>query len=132
MLRLLPTREGAAAAPTATVRDEPAANRPQLSLISSPSSGEHPVLVAGGDAADRAAVLRDLARSMPPGTIFEQARAFWEVLVRAPGSSMVILSGELDDLPTESLRQMLAHRHPRLPVVSIDAPESLGAVATRG
>jgi hypothetical protein len=35
---------------------------------------------------------------------------------------MVILSGELDEIPPESLMQMLAHRHPSLPVVCLDAP----------
>jgi len=34
---------------------------------------------------------------------------------------MVVLSGELDGIPLESLRQMLARRHPDLPVATLDA-----------
>jgi hypothetical protein len=79
------------------------------------------ILIAGGNAGDRQAVLSDLRRTMPGGTTFTQVEARWEVLARAAESSMVVLSGELDDVPAESLMQMLAHRHPALPVVSVDA-----------
>jgi len=101
------------------------AERPALRLVNGPAAtGGHPVLVAGGDSAGRAAVMRDLSESMPSSTTFAEAGAFWEVLVQAPDTSMVILSGELDELPAESLMQMLAHRHPGLPVVSLSAPTS--------
>jgi DNA-binding NtrC family response regulator len=90
------------------------------------------VLIAGRDANRREAVLQDLAETMPPATAFEQAGAFWEVLVQAPRISMVILSGELDDVPAESLLAMLAHRHPDLPVVSLDPPEPLAEARARG
>jgi hypothetical protein len=79
------------------------------------------ILLAGGDAGDREAVLSDLRRTMPGGTTFRQAGALWEVLARAAESSMVVLSGELDEVPAESLMHMLAHRNPALPVVSVDA-----------
>jgi hypothetical protein len=79
------------------------------------------ILLAGGDAGDREAVLSDLRRTMPGGTTFRQAGALWEVLARASESSMVVLSGELDEVPAESLMHMLAHRNPALPVVSVDA-----------
>jgi len=79
------------------------------------------ILLAGGDAGDREAVLSDLRRTMPGGTTFRQAGALWEVLARAADSSMVVLSGELDEVPAESLMHMLAHRNPALPVVSVDA-----------
>lgn len=79
------------------------------------------ILLAGGDACDREAVLSDLRRTMPGGTTFRQAGALWEVLARAAESSMVVLSGELDEVPAESLMHMLAHRNPALPVVSVDA-----------
>jgi hypothetical protein len=79
------------------------------------------ILLAGGNAGDREAVLSDLRRTMPGGTIFKQAGALWEVLARASESSMVVLSGELDEVPAESLMHMLAHRNPALPVVSVDA-----------
>lgn len=122
MLRLLPSKRGAQAAPVAGNAHEPAAERPMLRLVHEPMPEEHPVLIAGEDPAGRAAVLRDMTQTMSPSTTFEEAGAFWEVLVRAPASSMVILNGELDDIPAESLMQMLAHRHPGLPVVSLDAP----------
>lgn len=84
-------------------------------------AGPRSILLAGGDAGDREAVLSDLRRTMPGGTIFKQAGALWEVLARASESSMVVLSGELDEVPAESLMHMLAHRNPALPVVSVDA-----------
>jgi hypothetical protein len=96
-------------------------DRRQLRLLSGPAPAEKPVLLAGGDTSARAAVQRDLARTMPRSTTFEQAGAVWEVLVRAPEASMVILGGELEDIPAESIMQMLAHRHPGLAVVSLDA-----------
>jgi len=46
----------------------------------------------------------------------------WEVLAHAPSSRIVILSGELDDAPAESLMHTLGHRHPGLPVVSLGPP----------
>lgn len=100
------------------------ANRPQLRLLSGPAATDRPVLLAGGDRAARDAIQRDLARTMPSSTTFEQAGAIWEVLVRAPQASMVILSGELDDLPAESLLRMLAHKNPEVPVVCLDADDA--------
>lgn len=117
-LRLLP-RKGSRSRPSRN--PEASVGHRTLRLFSEPKPEVQPVLVAGGDSAGRAAVLRDLAGSMPASTTFEQASAVWEVLVRAPGSSMVILSGELGEVSTESLMQMLAHRNPSLPVVSIDS-----------
>lgn len=107
--------------PASSVRArQQSGERLALRLVHEPAPELQPVLVAGADSDGRAAVLRDLSQTMPPNTIFSEADAFWEVLVRAPSSSMVILSGELDDVPAESLMQMLAHRHPGLPVVSLD------------
>jgi hypothetical protein len=62
---------------------------------------------------------------MSTGTQFEEAGTFWEVLERAPWSRMVILSGDLDELPGESLLHSLAHRHPDLPVVSFEPRAAL-------
>jgi hypothetical protein len=118
-LRLLP-RKGNPSRPLHSAQS--AGRRPALRLFSEPKPKEQPVLVAGGDSTARAAVLRDLTGSMPASTTFAQAGAVWEVLVRAPNSSMVILSGELDEVSAESLMQMLAHRNPGLPVVSLDTP----------
>jgi hypothetical protein len=85
-----------------------------------PVLDERPVLLAGGDTAARAAVQRELVESMPARTSFEQAGAVWEVLVRAPASSMVILSGELEDIPAGALMQMITRRHPEVPIVRLD------------
>jgi hypothetical protein len=117
-LRLLPRKGNQ---PRSWHGAQDAARRPTLHLFSEPKPKRRPVLVAGGDSSARAAVLRDLTHSMPASTTFEQAGAVWEVLVRASRSSMVILSGGLDEVSAESLMQMLAHRHPSLPVVSLPA-----------
>jgi hypothetical protein len=114
-LRLLP-KGGSQVAPAET-------QPPTLRLLDDPKPSEQPVLLAGGDADARAAVLDDLTETMPPNTIFEQAGAIWEVLVRAPECSMVILSGELEEISAESLMQMLVHRSPEVPVVCLDAAE---------
>lgn len=68
---------------------------------------------------------------MSTATEFEQAGALWEVLARASESSMVVLGGELDDVPAESVMQMLAHRHPTLPVVRFDETAAPAAAAAR-
>jgi hypothetical protein len=80
-----------------------------------------PVLVAGRDAARRASMIAEFERTMAPETKFVHASAFWEVLVLAGQSRMVILSGDLDEVPTDSLMRMLGHRYPALPVVALDA-----------
>jgi hypothetical protein len=85
---------------------------------------DSPVLIAGCDPFKRADVLASLSEVMPEHMLFEEAETFWEVLVRAPESRMVVLSGELDGVLAESLLHMLGHRHPGLPVVSL-ADESV-------
>ncbi len=127
-LRLLPVRSAAASGSPAPKARNVGNKCPELRLPGGPTPELQPVLIAGGDPAGRAAVLRDLAKTMPPDTVFAEADAFWEVLVQASTSSMVILSGELDELPAESLMKMLAHRHPALPVVSLDGPAPHGDV----
>jgi hypothetical protein len=79
------------------------------------------VVIAGRDPFRRAEVLHDLSETMPAGTRFEEAGELWEVLACAPASRAVILSGELDHVPAESLLHTLGHRHPGLPVVSLEA-----------
>ena len=98
-----------------------AAQRTRQATSDERASAPRSILLAGGEAGDREAVLSDLRRTMPGGTVFRQAGALWEVLARAAESSMVVLSGELDEVPAESLMHMLAHRNPALPVVSVDA-----------
>ena len=94
-----------------------------------PRAPRSPVLVVGRDRVRRVAVLEDLTQSMPTGTRFEEAWAFWQVLARAPESRMVIVSGELDDVPAGSLIRTLGQRHPDLPIVSVDAPARLAPCA---
>lgn len=123
-LRALPARGDAAK----VVSDS---RGPRLRLLSSARRAIKPVLLAGGARAARESIRRELAQTMPTATEFEQAGALWEVLARAPESSMVILGGELDDVPAESVMQMLAHRHPTLPVVRFDEAAVPAAVAAR-
>jgi len=104
---------------------------PRLRLLSRQRPAAKPVLLAGGGRAARDAIRFDLAQTMPSATEFEQAGALWEVLARASESSMVILGGELDDVPAESVMQMLAHRHPALPVVRFDEPATPNTVSAR-
>jgi hypothetical protein len=85
-----------------------------------------PVLVAGRDSARRAILLKELTEIMPGSTVFEEVGAFSEVLEHAPSSRMVIFSGDLPDVPAESFTGILGRRHPRLPVVRLDAPASSG------
>jgi hypothetical protein len=109
---------------------QPASGRLRLLGADGPSGSaprEQPVLLAGGAQSARTAVLSELAESMPPSTSFEQAGAIWEVLARAPQSKMVILSGELEGIPAQSLMQMLGHRHPQVPVVCLDELASAAA-----
>jgi len=78
------------------------------------------VLLAGADAGRRATLLDELSRTLPANTVFEQADAICDVLEHAPGSRMAFITGDLDDVPAESLMQTLAHRHPELPVLVVD------------
>lgn len=84
------------------------------------------ILVAGADAEQRAAVLRELSEALPNDTQFGEAGAAWEVLDQAPSSGVVMLAGDLAEVTAESLMHVLGHRHPSLPVVA------LGVVAGGG
>jgi hypothetical protein len=81
-----------------------------------------PLLIVGADPARRAALVHQLTHTMPTGTSFEELSTFAQVLERAPLSRMVILSGGLEDISARSLMRILGQRHPRLPVVSLEAP----------
>ena len=106
-----PNRDGSAADPqSATV-----VGRPTFKRRCAPSR----ILVAGADAEQRAAVLRDLSESLPDDTPFGEAGAAWEVLEQAPSSGVVMLAGDLDEVTAESLMHVLGHRHPSLPVVAL-------------
>lgn len=61
------------------------------------------------------------AERCPGRTVFAEADAAFEVLEQAPTSRLVVLAGNLEDVCAESLIDMLARRHPLLPVISVDA-----------
>jgi hypothetical protein len=91
---------------------------PALRVVDGPTR----ILLAGTDTGRRAALLDELAQTLSPSTVFEEADAVCEVLAHAPGSRMAFITGDLDDAPAESLMRMLAHRHPELPVLIVDGP----------
>jgi hypothetical protein len=101
--------------------------RPSLRVIPTPSR----ILVAGSDAAQRAAVLRDLTETLPADTPFEEADGVSEVLEQAPSSGVVMLAGDLDDASVESVMHLLGTRHPKLPVIALGASK-LGLVSAAG
>ena len=73
------------------------------------------ILVAGADPAQRAAVLHDLSQSLPEGAQLGEAGAVSEVLERAPACSVVMLAGDLGDVPAESLMRCSAAATPTFP-----------------
>jgi hypothetical protein len=148
----IPTRESDDG--LASTSGAPSASRPPLRLVAeraahepfeygqqdprepTPASTKQPahVLVVGSrDHAGSAQILEDLRRLLPPSTSFIEAHETWEVLTRAPGSRMVVLSGNLGDVSAGSLMRLLSRRHPTLPVISVantthaTAPGDVGA-----
>jgi hypothetical protein len=117
-LRLLPKRTGPRASEASGPRHPASTERHAEDAATTPPA-EAPVLIADRDAARRSRVRRELSEVMPAGTRFEELGTFWEVLEQAPASRVVVLSGEVDEHPAESLLHTLAHRHPDLPVVSL-------------
>jgi hypothetical protein len=79
------------------------------------------VLIAGGDADRRVAVAGELRDQLSAETSFAEATALWEVLNTAATSSLVVLAGDLDDVPAKSLMHMIGHRYPDLAVISLEA-----------
>lgn len=94
--------------------------------MQAPAAVEAPVLILGEDPLVRAHVRHELTELMP-ATWFEESGTFWEALVLAPSSRLVILSGEVGQFSAEELMHALAHRHPDLPVVSLEPPGSPSA-----
>lgn len=130
-LRLLPSGERRLndVAPIAAQRSRHD-HATSVAVVAEPAMAlDAPVLVAGRDATRRAAMIEEFERTMAPGTKFVHAAAFWEVLVLAGQSRMVVLSGDLDEVPTDSLMRTLGHRYPALPVVALDAPAQAPARA---
>jgi hypothetical protein len=110
-LQLLPREE--------STRRE-AGQAPRCAAVHS-GHARRPVLIAAGSESDRRQMLRDFSASMPASTVFEETGQIAEVLERAPRSSVVILGGELEQLPAPSVMRMLGHRHPDVPVVCLDS-----------
>jgi chloramphenicol 3-O-phosphotransferase len=85
-------------------------------------TSSRPIILAGADSAQRAAVLHELTHTLPEGSTFVEVDAFWEVLEQAPHSRMVIFSGDLEDGAAEAHMRTLRRRHPDLPVASLKTP----------
>lgn len=64
---------------------------------------------------------------LPEDTPYVEACETWEVLARAAGSRMVVLTGDLGDVSANSLVRLLGRRHPTLPVVSVGDLSSAAA-----
>jgi hypothetical protein len=89
------------------------------------------VLVAGADGQARIEMLHQLRGLLPEDTAFVEARETWEVVARAPGSRMVVLTGDLADLSARGLMRVLSRRHPLLPVIALGSAGSGSARAPR-
>jgi hypothetical protein len=119
------------------IADPAASARPRLRLLAdghaaanSPRLGRAPahehernadehVLVAGSDPCARARMLSELRSLLPPGTSFIEAGETWELVARAAGSRMVVLTSDLGGTPAASLLRLLARRNPALPVLAV-------------
>jgi hypothetical protein len=84
------------------------------------------VLIAAAGQRRRATVRHELAEALAPGTPFSEAGSIWEVLQKAPTSGVVMLAGDLEDVPAGRLMHVLGQRHPRLPIVVLESPEVAG------
>ena len=108
-------------------RPRPLPRRPALRIVAGDRHEVTPVLLAGADACRRALLRAEFSATLPPRTPFSEAEDVSEVLERAPSSRMVILAGDLDDADAQSLMRLLGRRHPRLPVISVDAAMPVAA-----
>lgn len=77
------------------------------------------MLIAGGDPRSRGTLAQRIERRVPRGTTIEQLDATWQVLERAPSSRLVMLAGQIEGTPPESVMQLLSSRHPGLPVLCL-------------
>jgi hypothetical protein len=95
---------------------------------SAPGAGEalaEHVLVAGGDARARERMLVELRSLLPAGTRFVEAGETWELVARAAGSRMVVLTGDLGEVSADSALRLLARRNPSLPVLAVGSDRRL-------
>ena len=82
---------------------EPLRRHARLPTCAAGLDGPACVLLAGSDAGRRAALLDELAQTLPASTVFAEADAVCDVLEHAPDSRMAFITGDLDDAPAESL-----------------------------
>lgn len=85
------------------------------------------VLLAGSDETHRQKLRQELSRTLAPGTVFVEASEAWEVVQQAPGSRMVMLTGDLREASAESITRVLGRRYPGLPVLRLDEVPMLDA-----
>lgn len=89
------------------------------------------MLVVGWDETGRSRMLEELRGLLPTSTRFLEACETWQVLARAAGSRMVVLTDDLGDVSAESLVKLLGRRHPTLPVLAVGertSPRARGVV----
>lgn len=89
------------------------------------------VLVAGADQSRRAKLRQELSRTLAPGTVFVEISEAWELVQQAPGSRMVMLTGDLHEASAESITRVLGRRYPDLPVLRLDEAPVLDALPDR-
>jgi hypothetical protein len=121
VLRVL-GRQGEPRVPAADDLDFRERRGPALRIVPGDGRESAPVLLAGADACRRGMLRAEFGATLAPRTAFSEAQDVAGVLERAPSSRMVILAGDLDDADAESLMRLLGRRHPRLPVICVDAP----------
>jgi hypothetical protein len=89
------------------------------------------VLLAGLDEAPRRKLRQELSRTLAPDTVFVETSEAWELVQQAPGSRMVMLTGDLREASAESITRVLGRRYPGLPVLRLDEAPVLDAVPGR-
>lgn len=78
------------------------------------------ILIVAARADERRLVREELMLALASGTTYGEADNVWGVLREAQRSSVVMLAGELGDVSAVTLTELLARRHPWLPVVVLE------------
>lgn len=86
---------------------------------SASAEGGTQVLVAGACPAERAALTRRLARSLPQPMPMQEAGELHEIIEEAARSKIIVLAEDLGGMSADSLIHAIARRHPRVPVVAL-------------
>jgi hypothetical protein len=110
-----------------TGRPRLGSERPRPGAPADEHAANSPVLLAGADAARRAALRTELGGTLPQSTPFAEAESVFELLEHAAASRLVVLAGDLDDTSAQSVRRIVGERYPRLPVISVEPDETLAA-----